>query len=807
MSTLLTPKTQVLCYHCGNECKDEDILSDDKHFCCSGCLTVYDILKDNQLCGYYDLNQNAGVSLKAKNFNGKFDYLSESSVESELLAYQSPEQNKVLLHIPSIHCSSCVWLLENFHKILEGVFNARLDFVKKELSLTYNPAVTSLKEIVELLATLGYEPQINLEGSAKKSVIDPETKRLLFKIGVVGFCAGNIMLMSFPEYFKFNLENQSDATYQKFFLYFNFLLGLPVFFFGASDYLKGAYYSIVENLKKNSDVLSVDIPIALGIIALFTRSTYETLVNQTAGYWDSMSGLVLFLLVGKWVQQVTFNYLSFDRSYKSYFPLAVKVKNQIQQFKNVKDLKKGDEVVIHHQELIPADSILLEGNALVDYSFVTGETKPVRKSKGDFLYAGGRQMADKIELLVQKPVSTSYLTQLWNNDSFLKEKKVPTTELANAFSKYFTYLTFLVAAVVGIYWYNNDASLVWTTVTAVLMVACPCALTLSMPFTMNTTMSIFGRNKFYVKNQGVIQLLTEADTIVFDKTGTLTESNSGQVRFVGEPLSTYDNSLIFSLVSQSVHPLSKLVTSYIGIGENVNVEFFKEIKGNGIEAFVDGKPVRIGRIGFVKNTKDIQKDTEVHVSIDNQYAGYFTIEPVFRSNWKSVLNKLSETFSLHMISGDIDKMKSKLSPVFGEKMKFDQSPQDKLDYIKNLESQGHSVVMIGDGLNDAGALRQSKVGIALSEDISAFSPSCDAILDADNFEKLGDYVRFSKTSLNIVKLSFLLSVVYNIMGIGWAASGQLSPVVAAIFMPLSTLSVVFFSVGVTLLVAKFRKLK
>jgi len=146
MSILLTPKTQVQCYHCGNDCKDEDILSDDKHFCCSGCLTVYDILKDNQLCGYYDLNQNAGVSLKAKNFNGKFDYLSEKSVETELLAYQSPTQNKVLLHIPSIHCSSCVWLLENFHKILEGVISARLNFVKKELSLSYNPLETSLKE-------------------------------------------------------------------------------------------------------------------------------------------------------------------------------------------------------------------------------------------------------------------------------------------------------------------------------------------------------------------------------------------------------------------------------------------------------------------------------------------------------------------------------------------------------------------------------------------------------------------------------------------------------------------------------------
>ncbi len=416
-------------------------------------------------------------------------------------------------------------------------------------------------------------------------------------------------------------------------------------------------------------------------------------------------------------------------------------------------------------------------------------------------------MADKIELLVQKPVSTSYLTQLWNNDSFLKEKRIPTTELANAFSKYFTYLTFLIAAIVGVYWYFNDASLVWTTVTAVLMVACPCALTLSMPFTMNTTMSIFGRNKFYVKNQGVIQLLTEADTIVFDKTGTLTESNSGQVRYMGVPMTTYEKSVVFSLVSQSLHPLSKLVAGHLGNGEAVNVEFFKDIKGNGIEAFVDGKPVRIGRIGFVKNSAENQQDTEVHVSIDNQYLGYYTIEPVFRSNWKALLNKLSETFSLHLISGDIDKMKTKLQPLFGDNMRFDQTPQEKLDYIKELEQKGHNVVMIGDGLNDAGALRQSKVGIALSEDIQAFSPSCDAILDANNFEKLGDYVKFSKTSLNIVKLSFLLSVVYNIMGIGWAASGVLSPVVAAIFMPLSTLSVVFFSVGVTILVAKFRKLR
>lgn len=797
--------SKVVCYHCGNDCKDEDIKEDNKHFCCSGCFTVYDILKDNNLCGYYDINSNAGVSLKSKNFKGKFDYLSEKNIEAELLSFQNEHLAKVILNVPSIHCSSCVWLLENFPKILKGVISSRLNFVKKELALDFDPSIVSLKAIVELMATLGYEPQINLESTGKPKIIDHETRRLLFKIGVTGFCAGNIMMMSFPEYFYLDLANQLDATYQKFFLYFNFILALPVFFYGASDYLKGAYYSIVENLKGNSKILSVDIPIALGISALFLRSTFETFVSHRAGYWDSMAGLVLFLLVGKWVQQVTFNYLSFDRSYKSYFPLAVKVKNESSQYKNVNGLAKGDVFYIHHQELIPTDAVLLNGNALIDYSFVTGESKPVKKLKGETVFAGGRQVAEQIELLVQKPVSTSYLTQLWNNESFLKEKEIPTTELANAFSKYFTYLTIALALLVGIYWKFNDPILIWPSVTAVLMVACPCALTLSLPFTMNTTMSIFGKNRFFVKNQGVIQQLSEIDTIVFDKTGTLTEANKGEVRLEGD-LNSYEERLVFSVVSQSVHPLSKLVASHLSQNAPLEVNYIFEVKGQGIEAIVDGTSIKVGKLDFVNGQTKNVGDSEVHILIAGEYKGFFTIEPRFRSNWKKLLANFKKTFELSLLSGDNNKMENFLRPVFGENMRFDQTPQNKLNYIKELQSEGKKVMMIGDGLNDAGALRESKIGIALTEDVQAFSPSCDAILDANKFENLADYIGFSKTALNIVKLSFLLSVVYNIIGVGWAASGNLSPVLAAIFMPLSTLSVVFFAVGLTWLTARLRKL-
>ncbi|MFD2519806.1 heavy metal translocating P-type ATPase [Emticicia soli] len=796
-------ETKIACYHCGDECADSPIVLEEKHFCCHGCKTVYEILQDNNLCSYYDLNQHAGVSLKAANFSGKYDYLSDDTIQAQLLDFQSDTINKVTLFIPAIHCSSCVWLLENFNKIQLGVFTARLNFLKKELSLSYDPSKVSLQTIVELLATLGYEPLINLQSAEHQPKQNKVQRRLILQIGVVGFCMGNVMLLSFPEYFKLDLNNLVDATYQRFFLYLNFLLSLPVFFFGASDYLRGAFISLRENIQKKTNVLSVDIPIALGISALFIRSTFETFVNHSAGYWDSLAGLVFFLLTGKWVQQVTYNYLSFERNYKSYFPLAVKVKNG---YKNVSELQKGDIIDIHNQELIPADSILLSERGYIDYSFVTGESEPIKKEKGELIYAGGRLIGERASLTVQKQVSQSYLTELWNNDAFKKEKKTVTTDLANAFSKYFTYVTLVIATITGIYWYFNNPALVWSSITAVLMVACPCALTLSMPFTMNTTMGIFGRNKFFVKNQAVIQLLTEINQVVFDKTGTLTENKNGQLHFEDGQLNDEEKNWVGQLAAQSVHPLSKMIYKHLGIGKG-NISYFDEIKGMGIEGVVDGNFIRLGNAEYLGLAAGGVRTSQVNVEINREYRGYFTIKADYRKNWKEVLKQLKGNFKMALVSGDNDEEKENLSPFFDKgRLLFNQKPQDKLNFIKQEQEAGYHVLMIGDGLNDAGALRQSNVGIALSEDVQAFSPACDAILDASMFSRLTDFLKFSKIALTIVKASFVLSVVYNFIGIGWAVSGQLSPVMAAIFMPLSSLSVVLFAVGMTYLFARIKKL-
>ncbi len=816
MNQVMEVEEKLLCYHCGDDCADDLIAIEEKHFCCHGCQTVYEILQDNNLCGYYDLNQNAGISLKAKNFEGKYSYLNDTNIYSQLLDYQSNSLSKVTFYIPAVHCSSCVWLLENFTKIRKGVITSRLNFLKKELSLSYNPAQVSLREIVELLATLGYEPLINLESTTKPQKENSHQRSLILKIGVVGFCMGNIMMMSFPEYFHLDLQNSIDSTYQKFFLYFNFLLSLPVFFYGAYDYLNGAYISIRENINKTTNIFSVDIPIAVAIITLYGRSIYETFINHSSGYYDSLAGLVFFLLVGKWMQQITYNYLSFERNYKSYFPLAVKVlRDKADAFLNVMELQKGDTIYIHHQELIPADAVISKGKAMIDYSFVTGETDPVTKNIGDTIYAGGRQMGERLEMIVQKPVSQSYLTQLWNNEAFLKEKVMPTTELANMFSKYFTVITFLIASSAGIYWFFYEPSLFWNSITAVLMVACPCALTLSMPFTMSATMAIFGRNKFYVKNQGVIQLLNEVNEIVFDKTGTLTENNSDEKRsakvsFVGNDLSEYEQKLVKTLCSQSTHPLSKMIAQFINLPDfsALKIDYFQEFQGEGVEASIAGNLLRLGKSGFVQtgNNQSINH-THALLEINGIYGGYFVIETVYRKNWQNILSNLSKHFKLFLLSGDNDADKAKLAPYFqGNTLFFKQKPQDKLNFISQEQKNGNHVLMVGDGLNDAGALRQSDVGIAISEDIKVFSPACDAILDASKFGQLTDFLQFSKTALNIVKASFVLSLVYNFIGIGWAVTGQLSPVLAAIFMPLSSISVVLFAVGLTHLFAYFKRL-
>lgn len=795
-------KSDILCYHCGDLCSDKSIFIDDKYFCCAGCKTVYEILNKGELCNYYSFKENPGIS--PKNFESKkFDYLDDSSTIDKLLDFKDNAISKVTFFIPQMHCSSCIWLLENLFKLNPAITNSTVNFVRKELSVKFLHDKISLKDVVILISSIGYEPQINLE-TAEKKLISTSHKNLYYKIGVAGFCFGNIMLFSFPEYFSITT---SDSLLKNFFGYLNLILSLPVFFYSASDY----FISALKGLRKK--IINIDVPLSLGILVLFLRSVYDLLILNQSGYFDSLAGLVFFLLIGKILQEKTYSAMNFERDYKAYFPLSVTIKqNEIEKSIPVSKLMIGNRIIIRQDEIVPADSILMNGDGLIDYSFVTGESHPVKKVSGEMIFAGGRQKSGLIELEVIKEVSQSYLTQLWNNDTFNKKTESQFTNFSNSVSKYFTIVVLLIAVIAAAFWYPVSSVIAINVFTSVLIVACPCALALSTPFTLGNSMRIFGRNRFYLKNSSIVEMLAKINFVVFDKTGTITESGKSDIVYSGKVLNQEEQKCIKSLVRNSTHPLSKKIYDSIEGKEFYPVTKFSEPAGKGIEGVVYGNHIKIGSAAFVNHNNIVNDSdnirTRAYISFNSEVIGNFTIANSYRDGMVNLINDLSGEYKIALLSGDNEGEKNNLIKIFGKESQlyFNQSPMDKLNFIIELQSQNKKVLMIGDGLNDAGALSQSDVGISVTDDISNFTPACDAILDSTNLKNISSYLNFAKSSLKVIHLNFLISFFYNFVGLSFAVQGMLSPLVAAVLMPLSSISVVLVATLVTNLIAKKRGL-
>jgi Cu+-exporting ATPase len=767
------------CYHCGDVLPTPPILLDQKEFCCQGCSNVYSLLNSNSLKDFYQFEKTPGIKPN-KGRSDKFQFLDIPEIRARYIQYADEKNIRVKLSLPSIHCSSCIYLLENLSKINEHVFTSQVHFAKKEATIVYETNAISLSEIADLLQFIGYEPDFG-----RKTEVKGVQKSFLLKIGLAGFAFGSIMLWSAPDYFGITLDNLS---FRNFTAYLSFVVSLPVFLYSANEYYVSAYKAI------RSRSINLDVPITLGILALYAQSTYQIFTQQGPGYMDSFAGFIFFLLIGKWFQNRTYQSLSFDRDYSSYFPVAIhRMSKNGTEIIPIEQLKQGDHIHVRNEEIIPCDSILVSDEAQLDFSFVTGESALVQKKKGDLIYAGGKLIGMTIELAVKSETNRSHLTQLWNETKDKKESN-KLERYQDRISRYFLIILIFVAILSGIVWAFIDPSKIMTVIVSILIVACPCALALSSPFTLGNTLSVLGKNGLYLKNTTVVEALSEITTIVFDKTGTLTDPLAYQVQFTHSDLPDELWGILRELSSHSTHPLSKVIHQELSNQyQAFKLNDFVEIKGKGITASYQGKIYQLGSSTFVGNVSSTENGT-VYFAQDGKVIQEIQVKSAFRTSIITLLSQLKDK-RIFVISGDDEKDLPELIALGFNKEQcfFKQEPKDKAAFIAERQKLGEKVLMLGDGLNDVGALGTANVGIALSEDMFRFTPSSDAILDAKHFHLLGRFFQVSNYAKVVLKVCLGFSITYNLIGLSFAISASLAPIVAAILMPISSITVVFLS--------------
>jgi Cu+-exporting ATPase len=793
------------CCHCGEPCPDPSLTRAEKAFCCHGCLVVYDLLTESGLGHFYDLGPTPGTHIGKKFSSAPWIFLDEPALAERLLDFTDDRQSKVTLHVPAIHCIACVWLLENLFRLHPGIERSEVNFARREAAITFRTGQIKLSELVALLGSLGYEPELN-GSELDKTNPAPGRKRAWLQIGVAGFAFGNIMLFSIPQYF--GLDQFHRGIFKTIFGVASLALALPVVIFSASDYWRSALLAVRRRQ------LTLEVPIAIGLAAIYGQSAWEIFNATGEGYCDSLTGLIFFLLCGRAFQARTQERMAFDRDYKSFLPLAVTRKIGAAEKKILlSQLQVGDRVLIRNGELIPADARLVSGPAFVDYSFVTGESALVEKSEGDHLYAGGRQSGGAIEIETVKAVSQSYLMSLWNHEAFRKDRDDNFNTLTNRYSRRFTFVVVSVALLAAVFWiFSGNFPRGLKAFTSVLIVACPCALALAAPFTLGTAQRWLARLDVFLRNALILERLAKVDAIVFDKTGTLTAAGGKAITFDGSSLNETERHWMASLARHSTHPHSvSIAQSFEILSAPESVSAFRETPGSGIEGTIQGHSLLLGSIDWlgsrgVRLTKTPGTDhtAAVHLAIDSRHRAAFRVSGTLRRDLGQLFQKLAGRYDLALLSGDNAREREAFRALLGSSatLKFNQSPIDKLGFIQHLQQSGRTVMMVGDGLNDAGALRQADVGVAVVEEIGVFSPASDVILAAGRVAQLFEILALARRSAALVRISFGISSLYNCVGISIAAAGLLSPLTCAVLMPLSSVSVVLFSCTMTSLAAR-----
>lgn len=790
------------CTHCGDHCADASITDGEHVFCCTGCASVYALLQEHDLCAYYGGDQPAGTSQRERSGDGNtYAILDEPSVASRFIEYTDARRMRVRFALPTIHCASCVWLLERLPHISTGLISSEVDLQRKSITVDADPRVLSVRSVAEILHSVGYEPLVHVEGNEVGLLQQRReaTRGLYLRLGVAGFAMGNIMMFSISQYLAQGANKVAiDPALMQVFTWLSILISIPVLIYSASPWLRSALAALRQR------TLNLDVPVALGITTLFIRSVVDITSGAGEGFLDSFAGLVFFLLIGRVFQQKAFDAVTFDRTVRSFFPLSVRRSTpRGEEVVAIEALTVGDTIVVRNGEVIPADSVLMSQVGYVDYAFVTGESVPVECTNGAVIYAGGKVVGTAANLTVTRPVSQGYLASLWERSS-ARTPREGYKHISDQFGQWFVW-SVLVIATTGFLAWLPDLTMALNVFTAVVIIACPCALTLAAPITLGTGMGILGRMKMYAKNIGVLRDMARVGAVVFDKTGTLTSSQPA-VTFHGSALSNDDYAAVVALAAQSTHPISRGLAAGTA-APALRVHTVEEVPGSGIAGYAGAYHVAIGSAEFMRRNgigvATLSSEQYTLVALDHRIVGEVAPEPVLRDGVPELIDELrGRGMQCRVLTGDTDRDRTLLSASFAvHEMTFRATPSDKVAQLEQVRNEV-PVLMIGDGLNDMSAMAVADVSIAVTENTSTLAPASDMIIPATHVHRIGGLLRYARALRGVIATALWFTMFYNVGALAIALSGHLTPVITAIMMPVSSLLVIGISVGGAHLVSR-----
>jgi len=782
---------KIACSHCHLEFSKDVMIEDGEHyFCCNGCQGVYHLLSDEGLDSFYE--KAAGIKLSpptdqyedSSNFNAPAFYDKFVKINSEGF-------NEVSLIIEGIHCSACVWLNEKALHKMDGVIEANINFTNNKANIVWADDVVKLSQIIDMIRAIGYNAY-PYDSSLQEVHANKERKDYYLRMAVAIFASMNVMWIAVAQYAGyFSGITQEMKTILN---VAEWALATPVLFYSGWIFFRGAYYGV-----KNK-VVNMDLLVATGASLTYGYSVYITIVEHGEAYFDSVSMIITFVLVGKFLEVISKKNAAdtLDIIGKHLPSEANILKDGNIVSVKLEDINVGDILVISSGEKVLFDGEILKGDGTFDESNLTGENEPIFKKVGDNVISGTTSIDADIHFKASKDFEHSTLSNLVSLLDSAINKKPKIEQLANKLSEHFSTTILVLSFLTFIVWWFGSHSFEESLMVgiSVIVIACPCALGLATPVATLVGLSLGAKKGILFKEAAQLETMAKVDTLLVDKTGTLTV---GKPEVIKENIfEKIDKNLLFSLVKSSNHPISTGVYTYLSSIELNEIIFdeFTQIPARGIKAKYKNHDIFGGNIQFMKeNGIKVEFDSEntlFFFAVDYELVAVYELRDKIKDNARELIESLSKKgINTIMLTGDHEKSAKLVAESVGIKsVYFELTPEEKLSYIDKMHEENRVVVMVGDGINDILALAKADIGIVMGSGSDIAVEVSDVVLLNDSLKSLLDAFKISTTTFNLIKQNFSISLVYNAITIPLAMAGYVIPLIAALSMSFSSLLVV-----------------